>query len=61
MVPDDIIPYWRGSLSKVKEYSGFVGDDCEETQSHFKDITFWTNILKYTFEGMMKAKSCNRE
>jgi hypothetical protein len=50
----------RGSLSKVKEYSGVVGDDCEETQSHFKDITrsvdgFWTNIRKDTFKGMMKA------
>jgi hypothetical protein len=60
MVPDGIRPYWRGVLSKVEEYSGVVGDDCEETQSHFKDITrsvdvFWTNIRKYTFEGMMKA------
>ena len=62
MVPDGIHPYWRGSLSKVEveEYNGVVGDDCEEAQSHFKDITrsvdgFWTNICKYTFEGMMKA------
>jgi hypothetical protein len=51
MVPDGIIPYWRGSLSKVKEHSGVVGGDCEETQSHFKDITrsvdgFGTNIRK---------------
>jgi hypothetical protein len=60
MVLDGIRPYWRGSLSKVEEYSGVVGDDCGETQSHFKDITIsvdviWTNIRKYTFEGLMKA------
>jgi hypothetical protein len=46
--------------------SGVVGDDgCEETQSHFNDITrsvdgFWTNIRKYTFEGMMKALNPER-
>jgi hypothetical protein len=57
MVPDGIR---RSSLSKVEKYNGVVGDDCEETQSHFKDITrsvdgFWSNIRKYTLEGMMKA------
>jgi hypothetical protein len=69
MVPDGIHPYWRGSLSKVEEYIGVVGDDCKETQPHFKDITrsvngFWTNICKHiqgNDESLGSGKSCNRK